>query len=418
MEETTKKKINIGTVLLMAAGIIFVLVSGSMFVSSTWKLLSDTAKQICILIMTAGFFTGSMLLREKTKLASNALYYLGTAGMGFFTYAILGFLTSFANIENLDVTCLRLCAVDLMLIIAMVIHLYLEKLVPDMVMLYFMLIGFILTFTTGFDMGIKPFALMFMILTLIMALADVIMRNHSDDEKIKKLSTALGVCYVLQSVYSAVFVMVMGIITPWLSSGLMTRAVHGSADMFSTVIAALFLAAMFVTMYFREEGFFKVTTTAALLLFTLNLQLDAVRVFEVTFPGGSYLHAEIRALIFAAFTVALGLLWRNSEKMRMPVSIVQFVITVFILIGMLIHNLSYERIECLLTFAIATFIVFIISAFFSNKKYQIASGITLVLTVFYLTRSFWLSISWWVYLFVAGIICIGISIGRELKDRA
>ena len=418
MENITKKKPNLGTILLMAAGIIFVLVSGSIFVSSTWKLLSETTKQICILIVTAGFFTGSIFLREKTKLASNALYYLGTAGMGFFTYAIFGFLTSYANVENMDITCLRLCAVDIMLIIALVIHLFMEKLVPDLVMLYFMLVGFVLTFTAGFAMGIKAFMFMFVMLTLIMSLADVIMRNHADDDSTKKLSTALGVCYVLQSVYSAVFVMTMGVITPWLSSGLMTKTLYGSSDMFSTVIALMFLAAMLITMHFREEGFFRFTSTAALFMFTMNFQLDAVRLFEAVFPTAGYLHAEIRAIIFAAFTVGLGLLWRDSDKMRKPVSVVQFIITVCILFGMLAHNLQYEKIECLLVFAISTFIMFVISAFLSNRKYQIASGITLVLTVFYLTRSFWLSISWWVYLFVAGIICIGISIGRELRNNS
>ena len=419
MEKTVKRKPNIGTILLMIAGIIFVLVSGSIFVSSTWKLLSETAKQICILVVTAAFFTGSMFLRDKTKLASNALYYLGTAGMGFLTYAMFGFLREYANIENMDITCLRLCAVDIMLIIAIGIHVYMEKLVPDLVMLYFMLVGFILTFTAGFNMGIKAFVFMFVILTLIMSMADAILRNHSDDDdSIKKLSTAFGVCYILQAVYSAVFVMTMGVITPWLSSGLMTKAVHGSADMFSTVIAAVFSAAMFITMFFRKEGFFRFATTAALFMLTMNLQLDSIRAFEVLFPTADYLHAEIRAIIFAAFTISIGLLWRNSEKMRKPVSVIQFAMTVLILLGMLVHNISYEKIECVLVFAISTFIMFIISAFLSNRKYQIASGITLVLTVFYLTRSFWLSISWWVYLFVAGIICIGVSIARELHERA
>ena len=418
MERTEKRKPNLGTILLMAAGIIFVLVSGSIFVSSTWRLLSETAKEICILIVTALFFASSIFLRDKTKLASNALYYLGTAGMGFFTYAIFGFLNSYANIENMDITCLRLCAVDVMLIIAIGIHIFMEKLVPDLVMLYFMMVGFVLTFTAGFNMSIKAFVFMFVILTLIMSLIDAILRNHAEDDDIKKLSGAFGVCYILQSVYSAVFVLTMGVITPWLSSGLMTKTMYGSQDMFSTVVAAVFLAAMFITMFFRKEGFFRFAVTAAMFLFTMNFQLDAVRVFESSFPAAGYLHAEIRALIFAAFTIAIGLLWRNSEKLRKPVSVIQFVITVIILLAMLVHNLEYEKIECLLLFAITTFIMFVVSAFLSNRKYQIASGITLLLTVFYLTRSFWLSISWWVYLFVAGIICIGVSVGRELRERA
>ena len=50
-----------------------------------------------------------------------------------------------------------------------------------------------------------------------------------------------------------------------------------------------------------------------------------------------------------------------------------------------------------------------------HKDYVIASSVTLVLLVLYVTRDFWLSIEWWVYLFVAGVILVLVAIKQE-KD--
>ena len=57
-------------------------------------------------------------------------------------------------------------------------------------------------------------------------------------------------------------------------------------------------------------------------------------------------------------------------------------------------------------------VMLIVASLQNNKKYVVASSVTLVLLVLYLTREFWLSIAWWVYLFVAGVILVILAIKK------
>ena len=59
----------------------------------------------------------------------------------------------------------------------------------------------------------------------------------------------------------------------------------------------------------------------------------------------------------------------------------------------------------------------IISSLKNNQKYQVLSGICLTLLTLYTTRTFWLSVAWWVYLLIAGIVCILIAILREKRNH-
>jgi hypothetical protein len=52
-----------------------------------------------------------------------------------------------------------------------------------------------------------------------------------------------------------------------------------------------------------------------------------------------------------------------------------------------------------------------------NRIYTIISAISASLVVFYMTRDFWFSISWWVYLLVAGLGLIGYAAFNEMKKR-
>ena len=55
--------------------------------------------------------------------------------------------------------------------------------------------------------------------------------------------------------------------------------------------------------------------------------------------------------------------------------------------------------------------------FFRDKGMLFSSLITpLILIVLYLTRTFWLSIAWWVYLFAAGVGLILYAIKREKAE--
>ena len=62
MEENSKK---IFSTLLLAVGVLFIVVSGGIFVSQTWQYLPDAVKKLCLVAVTAAFFGGSVWTERK-----------------------------------------------------------------------------------------------------------------------------------------------------------------------------------------------------------------------------------------------------------------------------------------------------------------------------------------------------------------
>lgn len=61
--------------------------------------------------------------------------------------------------------------------------------------------------------------------------------------------------------------------------------------------------------------------------------------------------------------------------------------------------------------------VFLIASKKSSRYWKCVSGSVLVLVVLYMTKGFWLSLSWWVYLLAAGICLIAFAAWNEMKRR-
>ena len=78
-----------------------------------------------------------------------------------------------------------------------------------------------------------------------------------------------------------------------------------------------------------------------------------------------------------------------------------------------IHNVDVEELGNLLFLGITGIIMLVVAAMKNRREYVIASSTTLSLLALYLTREFWLSIEWWVYLFVAGIVLVTIAVKKE-----
>ena len=52
------------------------------------------------------------------------------------------------------------------------------------------------------------------------------------------------------------------------------------------------------------------------------------------------------------------------------------------------------------------------------KKWFILSTVTLLIFTVYMTRSFWASIAWWVYLLAVGLILIGLAAANEISKQS
>lgn len=84
---------------------------------------------------------------------------------------------------------------------------------------------------------------------------------------------------------------------------------------------------------------------------------------------------------------------------------------------MLFYDLLYGEVINAIILGIVGFLMMVIGAIRNNRCYVILATITLIILVFYITRDFWLSIAWWVYLFVAGLFMIALAV-KEEKEGA
>jgi hypothetical protein len=59
--------------------------------------------------------------------------------------------------------------------------------------------------------------------------------------------------------------------------------------------------------------------------------------------------------------------------------------------------------------------IIIAAAIRNSREYVIAASVALAMLVIYITRAFWLSIAWWIYLFAAGVVLIVFAVIKERK---
>ena len=117
------------------------------------------------------------------------------------------------------------------------------------------------------------------------------------------------------------------------------------------------------------------------------------------------------------FLIAIGIvlfrfIWYDEKE---EFSVLYFITVCALTVVLLVHNLAEGGIGNVLILGITEIGMLIVSAVTNNRKYVALSSFTLILLVFYLTRDFWLSIAWWVYLFVAGVLLVMLAIKKE-KD--
>lgn len=123
---------------------------------------------------------------------------------------------------------------------------------------------------------------------------------------------------------------------------------------------------------------------------------------------------EWMGFLFALGIVLLGFIWYDKKK---SIRVVQFILTCFLLAVLLLSNLLDGELGNVLILGIVCVIMLLVAAVCNHKEYVIAASITLILIALYITRSFWLNIAWWVYLFVAGVVMIGFAVKKEREAK-
>lgn len=160
---------------------------------------------------------------------------------------------------------------------------------------------------------------------------------------------------------------------------------------------------LFVVIVLKNETAKRVFKTFAMLGF---VSATSVQPF-VEIPSGFYV--EWICFLSAMGIVLFRHIWYDKKD---QLSIVYFVATCVILGVLLLSNLASGGIGNVLILGMTGIVILITAAMNNDKKYVIASSVTLILLVLYLTREFWLSIAWWVYLFAAGVVLVLLAVKK------
>ncbi len=106
----------------------------------------------------------------------------------------------------------------------------------------------------------------------------------------------------------------------------------------------------------------------------------------------------------------LGIIFNHYSRV---IRTFQFICACLIMTVMLYHNVFDGHMGSVLILGITGFLMLVCAAMKGSQPYMILSCSILILMAFYITRSFWFSIEWWVYLFAAGVALVGLAIKKE-----
>ena len=169
------------------------------------------------------------------------------------------------------------------------------------------------------------------------------------------------------------------------------RGMNGLKGLFQTIsllvaLIAVLKTPIFPTTFLEEE-------TGRLLV---NFQLEYICIF------------------LGLGIVLLGIIWYDIfEEIRIS----QLIGTCLLLAVLLFHNLMVPALANVLFLGIAALLMLVLATLLKQKAYALAAALTLTIIALYLTREVWLSIAWWVYLFVAGVGLVIFAIKKEKAEK-
>lgn len=125
-------------------------------------------------------------------------------------------------------------------------------------------------------------------------------------------------------------------------------------------------------------------------------------------------HFEYVWCIIALTIVLTTFIWYHKKVTLQRLQFIPVSLLIIILLG---YNFVIQQLPHVMFFAIVTLSVFLLSTLKKNRICAIVSAISLILVVLYLTKAVWMSIAWWVYLFIAGVALVIFAIKREKAEE-
>lgn len=169
--------------------------------------------------------------------------------------------------------------------------------------------------------------------------------------------------------------------------------------------------AVYIMGYFRRE--LKENTDKLIVLYT-SISLSIAFWAQEFFKIPDIIKSEIFLIPIAILCAVIILLWKNYGKITWNIAFITALLSV-IYLG-LAAIVSEELTDALIILCLMM-IILLISFTQKSMRWFLMSTCTLIILTFYLTRNFWLSIQWWVYLLIAGIILLCMAAVYERRKQ-
>lgn len=125
--------------------------------------------------------------------------------------------------------------------------------------------------------------------------------------------------------------------------------------------------------------------------------------------------SELNLLVMVGYFFLLYRVIWNKNKVTEILLFISACLSFFIL-G--IQAIISGNIVDALIIGLISFVLLAVSFLMKLKKWFILSTVTLLIFTVYMTRSFWASIAWWVYLLAVGLILIGLAAANEISKQS
>ncbi len=463
-----RKERNQISTMLLAVGVVFILIAGSIFVSTAWEYLPETGKKVILLLVTAGLLTGSAFCcqREMMEKLEKAFFYMGTGFAGYTIIALLGGINHgpFSLIWSSDtvpsVEYVKIVTASLVMLGLLGVRCLKKREGVAFGITLVLVDNCIWWGCIAGGLLFKDFVMAQAILLTVYAGVDYLIgRNEEIQIEFRKLYQIFLAFYmahiaivfwglVLRLViveyglgemtfYMMLFVIAstlayakrgqtaLRVVNSFLSLGLVYAAV---ADLFHSDLLDAWFCYLMPSMEETIMGRglltdWEMIALAFVLSFGIVILLRRRELWTAQVIIGASLlltqpwweipqqfSAEWEAVVMVSGIVLLGRIWYDKwEVMKW----IQFAVVCRALAGLLWNNLLHGELENVLILGVASLVILLVAAIHNRKEYVIASSVTLLILVFHLTRNFWLSLEWWVYLFVAGVALIVLAIRKE-----
>ena len=189
---------NMISLILMAVGVLFILVAGCIFVTTAWKYLPELGKQALLFLVAAGLYAGSEWISRCTSLrkTETALFYLGTAFIGFFLLSVMGGVGY--GRDTIQADAFKILAANVVMCIAVVIRLIRRKKGFDFTIFVLLMDGILISACVAWKVRLDCFTLMLSGYVLVLSVIDSIRKR--DKREREGLDISIGISYLVHGI--------------------------------------------------------------------------------------------------------------------------------------------------------------------------------------------------------------------------